>query len=140
MCLRIRVLDKTAVSARPYFLSLFQQDSDGSQLRVEGVLEWWDGTDWNEVPFVVGGEATPGPAFSVYLEGPSGAHTVPVIQAVRAITGLGLKEAKDLVDEAAGAVGAALVRVTASEAEACKAVDMLRIAGATSSYYTRLWP
>ena len=56
----------------------------------------------------------------------TGEKKVNVIKAVRAITGLGLKEAKDLVDGAP-----ATVKEAASKAEAAEAKKQLEEAGAT---------
>ena len=55
-------------------------------------------------------------AFTVTLDG-SGDKKIQVIKVVRAVTGLGLKEAKDLVD---GAPGAIKEGVTKDEAEQIK--------------------
>ncbi len=55
-----------------------------------------------------------------------GAQKIPVIKEVRALTNLGLKEAKDLVDSAPKAV---LEKVSKEEAEKAKA--QLEGAGAT---------
>ena len=58
-------------------------------------------------PVAVAGAAAAGPAaegqteFTVILKNP-GAEKIKVIKAVRDITGLGLKEAKELVDKAPG--------------------------------------
>ncbi len=56
-------------------------------------------------------------AFDVILEG-AGDAKIPVIKAVREITGLGLKEAKALVDEAPKAVVEAVDRDKAEEIKA----------------------
>jgi large subunit ribosomal protein L7/L12 len=64
-------------------------------------------------------------AFDVVLNGP-GDRKIEVIKVVRAITGLGLKEAKDLVDSAPKAVKEGLPR---DEADAVKA--QLEEAGAS---------
>ena len=68
-----------------------------------------------------GGEAAPAEeeqtAFTVTLEG-SGDKKIQVIKVVRQITGLGLKEAKDLVD---GAPNAIKEGVTKEEADQIKA-------------------
>ena len=56
-------------------------------------------------------------AFTVSLEG-AGEKKIQVIKVVRAVTGLGLKEAKDLVD---GAPNAVKEGVTKDEAEQIKA-------------------
>ena len=56
-------------------------------------------------------------AFDVVLTGPGG-QKIQVIKVVRAITGLGLKEAKDLVD---GAPNAVKEGVNREEADAIKA-------------------
>ena len=56
-------------------------------------------------------------AFTVSLEG-AGEKKIQVIKVVRAVTGLGLKEAKDLVD---GAPNAVKEGVTKEEAEQVKA-------------------
>ena len=63
--------------------------------------------------------------FDVILTG-AGAQKIQVIKAVRELTGLGLKEAKDLVDAAPKAVKEG---VTKEEAEAAK--EKLAEAGAT---------
>ena len=63
-------------------------------------------------------------AFDVVLTGP-GDQKIQVIKVVRAITGLGLKEAKDLVDSAPSAVKEG---VTQEEAESIK--SQLEEAGA----------
>jgi large subunit ribosomal protein L7/L12 len=64
-------------------------------------------------------------AFDVVLQGP-GDKKIQVIKVVRAITGLGLKEAKDLVD---GAPNAVKEGVAQDEADSIKA--QLEEAGAT---------
>ena len=64
-------------------------------------------------------------AFDVVLTGP-GDKKIQVIKVVRAITGLGLKEAKDLVDSAPGAVKEGAAK---EEAESIKA--QLEEAGAS---------
>ena len=66
-------------------------------------------------------------AFTVNLEG-AGEKKIQVIKVVRAVTGLGLKEAKDLVD---GAPSAVKEGVTKEEAEQVKA--QLEEAGASVS-------
>ncbi|WP_186576178.1 50S ribosomal protein L7/L12 [Aquibacillus kalidii] len=63
--------------------------------------------------------------FDVVLES-AGASKIKVVKAVREITGLGLKDAKDLVDNAPGAIKEA---VSKDEAEEMKA--KLEEAGAT---------
>lgn len=63
--------------------------------------------------------------FDVILKGVAEGKTIPVIKEVRAITGLGLKEAKDLVT-AGGAIKEA---VSKDEAKSIK--DKLEAAGAT---------
>ena len=63
--------------------------------------------------------------FDVVLKGVAEGKTIPVIKEVRAITGLGLKEAKDLVT-AGGTIKEA---VTKDEAKALK--ERLEAAGAT---------
>jgi len=63
--------------------------------------------------------------FDVVLKGVAEGKTIPVIKEVRAITGLGLKEAKDLVT-AGGTIKEA---VTKDEAKALK--EKLEAAGAT---------
>jgi large subunit ribosomal protein L7/L12 len=55
--------------------------------------------------------------FDVILNAPGG-NKIPVIKVVREITGLGLKEAKDLVD---GAPKAVKEKVSKADAEAIKA-------------------
>ena len=64
--------------------------------------------------------------FDVVLAGFDAAAKIKVIKAVREITGLGLKEAKELVD---GAPKAVKEKVSADDAEAAKA--KLEEAGAT---------
>jgi len=64
-------------------------------------------------------------AFDVVLAGP-GAQKIQVIKVVRAVTGLGLKEAKDLVDNAPNAVKEGIAQ---DEADQIKA--QLEEAGAT---------
>lgn len=64
--------------------------------------------------------------FTVMLKGP-GDNKVNVIKAVRAITGLGLKEAKDLVDGAPKAV-----KEGVSKADADAALKQLIEAGASA--------
>ncbi|MEN6404514.1 MAG: 50S ribosomal protein L7/L12 [Armatimonadia bacterium] len=64
--------------------------------------------------------------FKVTIEG-AGENKVPVIKAVREVTNLGLKEAKELVESAPGAVVADAV--TKEEAESMK--GKLEAAGAT---------
>lgn len=63
--------------------------------------------------------------FDVILE-VVGQSKIPVIKAVREVTGLGLKEAKDLVDKAPGAL---MEKVSKEEAETIK--KKLEEAGAT---------
>jgi large subunit ribosomal protein L7/L12 len=63
--------------------------------------------------------------FTVMLTG-AGANKIAVIKEVRAITGLGLKEAKALVDEAPKPVKEAI-----SKADADKMKAQLEAAGAT---------
>ena len=63
--------------------------------------------------------------FDIVLKGVAEGKTIPVIKEVRAITGLGLKEAKDLVT-AGGTIKEA---VTKDEAKALK--ERLEAAGAT---------
>jgi large subunit ribosomal protein L7/L12 len=63
--------------------------------------------------------------FDVILEGP-GDKKIQVIKEVRALTSLGLKEAKDLVD---GAPGTVLEKVTKEAAD--KAKEQLEAAGAS---------
>ena len=65
-------------------------------------------------------------AAAVAAAAPAGAAKINVIKAVREITGLGLKEAKELVD---GAPKAVKEKVSADDAEAAKA--KLEEAGAT---------
>ncbi|MDP1795109.1 MAG: 50S ribosomal protein L7/L12 [Acidimicrobiales bacterium] len=76
-----------------------------------------------------GGDAAPAEEekdeFDVVLAG-AGSQKIQVIKEVRALTSLGLKEAKDLVDSAPKAV---LEKVTKEQAEAAKA--QLEGAGAT---------
>jgi large subunit ribosomal protein L7/L12 len=60
--------------------------------------------------------------FNVILMGP-GAEKIKVIKVVREITGLGLKEAKDLVDNAPGAVKEGATKAEAEEIKA-KLVDV----------------
>ncbi|MDI9497025.1 MAG: 50S ribosomal protein L7/L12 [Bacillota bacterium] len=62
--------------------------------------------------------------FTVMLKGP-GAQKIPVIKAVRELTGLGLKEAKALVDEAPS-----VVRENVSKEEAEEAFNKLKDVGA----------
>ena len=62
--------------------------------------------------------------FTVMLNGP-GAQKIQVIKAVREITGLGLKEAKALVDEAPSAV-----KENVDKAEAEEALNKLKEVGA----------
>jgi large subunit ribosomal protein L7/L12 len=64
-------------------------------------------------------------SFDVILES-SGAQKINVIKEVRAITGLGLKEAKDLVDGAPKPV-----KTGVSKDDAAKIKDLLTKAGAT---------
>jgi large subunit ribosomal protein L7/L12 len=79
-----------------------------------------------------GGAAAAAPAeektaFDVILES-SGANKINVIKEVRAVTSLGLKEAKDLVDGAPKPV-----KTGVSKEEAAKIKDLLTKAGATVS-------
>lgn len=82
-------------------------------------------------PVAVGGAAAGGEAeaeqteFDVVLES-AGSSKIKVVKAVREITGLGLKDAKDLVDNAPGAIKEG---VTKEEAEEVK--SQLEEAGAT---------
>ncbi|NTW49132.1 MAG: 50S ribosomal protein L7/L12 [Chlorobiales bacterium] len=84
-------------------------------------------------PVMVAGAAAPAAAaapveekteFDVVLKG-AGANKINVIKVVRAATGLGLKEAKDLVDGAPGTVKEAI-----SKADAEKLAKELKDAGA----------
>ena len=84
------------------------------------------------VAMVAGGAAAAAPAeekteFTLVLEN-SGANKVNVIKVVREITGLGLKEAKDLVDAAPKTVKEAMPK---ADAEAAK--KKLEEAGAKAS-------
>jgi len=72
-----------------------------------------------------GADAEEQTAFDVVLQGP-GDKKIQVIKVVRAITGLGLKEAKDLVDGAPNAVKEGVAR---DEADSIKA--QLEEAGAS---------
>jgi large subunit ribosomal protein L7/L12 len=74
-----------------------------------------------------GGAAEEQTAFTVNLEG-AGDKKIQVIKVVRAVTGLGLKEAKDLVD---GAPAAVKEGVTKEEADQIK--SQLEEAGASVS-------
>ena len=64
--------------------------------------------------------------FTVVLNGFADGKKIPVIKEVRALTGLGLKEAKDLVE-----AGGKFVKEAVSKEEAQKAKEMLEAAGAT---------
>lgn len=66
-------------------------------------------------------------SFTVFLEN-GGGNKIAVIKEVRAITGLGLKEAKDLVD-----AGAKPVKEGVAKAEAEEMKKKLEAAGATVS-------
>ena len=70
-------------------------------------------------------EAEEQTAFKVELK-EVGANKIQVIKAVRAITGLGLKEAKDVVDGAPS-----VVKADVSKEEAAKMKQELEAAGAT---------
>ncbi len=59
----------------------------------------------------------------------AGANKIQVIKAVREVTSLGLKEAKDLVEAAAG--GPQAVKEAVSKDEAAKVKELLEGAGAT---------
>jgi large subunit ribosomal protein L7/L12 len=66
-----------------------------------------------------GGDATPAEEkteFTLHLDD-AGADRVKVIKAVREITGLGLKEAKDLVDAAPKVIKEAMPKADAEEAK-----------------------
>lgn len=76
-------------------------------------------------PVAVAAIAAPGAAaeaaeekteFDVILKA-AGANKIAVIKVVRALTGLGLKEAKDLVDGAPGAVKTAISKAEAEDAQ-----------------------
>jgi large subunit ribosomal protein L7/L12 len=73
-----------------------------------------------------GGAAAEQTEFTVMLKGP-GDNKVNVIKAVRAITGLGLKEAKDMVDGAPKAI-----KEGVSKADADAALKQLIDAGASA--------
>ena len=77
-----------------------------------------------------GGEAAPAEEeqteFTVILKSFEDGKKIPVIKAVRALTGLGLKEAKDLVEE-----GGKAVKEDVNKDEADKAREALETAGAT---------
>jgi large subunit ribosomal protein L7/L12 len=85
------------------------------------------------VAMVAGGAAAPAAAaeekteFTIMLDD-AGAEKVKVIKVVREITGLGLKEAKDLVDGAPK-----LVKEAVAKAEAEEFVKKLKEAGAKAS-------
>jgi large subunit ribosomal protein L7/L12 len=64
--------------------------------------------------------------FTVILQGFADGKKIPVIKEVRALTGLGLKEAKDLVE-----AGGKPVKEDISKDEAQKAKEKLEAAGAT---------
>jgi large subunit ribosomal protein L7/L12 len=64
--------------------------------------------------------------FTVVLKGFAEGKKIPVIKEVRAITGLGLKEAKDLVE-----AGGKPVKENVSKDEAAKIKEKLEAAGAT---------
>ena len=64
--------------------------------------------------------------FTVILQSFADGKKIPVIKEVRALTGLGLKEAKDLVE-----AGGKLVKEDISKDEAQKAKEKLEAAGAT---------
>ena len=64
--------------------------------------------------------------FSVILKGFAEGKKIPVIKEVRALTGLGLKEAKDLVE-----AGGKSVKEGISKDEAQKAKEKLEAAGGT---------
>ena len=64
--------------------------------------------------------------FTVVLNGFADGKKIPVIKEVRALTGLGLKEAKDLVE-----AGGKFVKEAVSKEEAQKAKEKLEAAGAT---------
>ena len=80
----------------------------------------------------VGAAAAAGPVveeqteFTVVLKGFADGQKIPVIKEVRAITGLGLKEAKDLVE-----AGEKTVKEAVSKEEAEKIKKQLEGAGAT---------
>jgi large subunit ribosomal protein L7/L12 len=62
--------------------------------------------------------------FTVVLKGFDDTKKIPVIKEVRAITGLGLKEAKDLVE-----AGGKMVKENVSKEEAAKIKNQLETAG-----------
>jgi large subunit ribosomal protein L7/L12 len=64
--------------------------------------------------------------FDVILKGVADGKKIPVIKEVRAITGLGLKEAKDLVE-----AGDKAVKEGVSKADAASMKEKLEAAGAT---------
>ena len=64
--------------------------------------------------------------FSVILKGFADGKKIPVIKEVRALTGLGLKDAKDLVE-----AGGKTVKEGINKEEAQKAKEKLEAAGAT---------
>lgn len=64
--------------------------------------------------------------FTVILQSFADGKKIPVIKEVRALTGLGLKEAKDLVE-----AGGKAVKEDVSKEEADKAKEKLEAAGAT---------
>lgn len=67
-------------------------------------------------------------AFDVYLVD-AGAKKIDVIKAVRAITGLGLVEAKGMVDGAAGTEGGSLIKSDVPTADCQKIIDDITAAG-----------
>ena len=64
--------------------------------------------------------------FTVVLKSFEDGKKIPVIKAVRALTGLGLKDAKDLVEE-----GGRTVKESVNKEESDKAKEALEAAGAT---------
>ena len=68
-------------------------------------------------------------AFDVILTG-AGDQKIQVIKVVRAITGLGLKEAKDLVDKGAGSV----IKEGVSKEDAAKIKTEMEAAGASVDF------
>ena len=96
-------------------LTLLQAKELGDYLKDEHGLEAAAGGAVMMAGPAAGAEAAEEPTeFDVMLEG-AGDNKIKVIKEVRAATGLGLKEAKDLVDSAPKAVKEALEKADAEE-------------------------
>jgi len=108
--------DIKAIGDKIVALTLLQAKELGDYLKEEHGLEAASGGMMMAAPAAGGGApaAEEPTEFTVTLMG-AGANKIGVIKEVRAATGLGLKEAKDLVDGAPKAVKESLPKADAEE-------------------------